>query len=453
MEELIRWYDYLLFLLAYIFILLVGKRYAKKRLAIRDRTLFLWGIALKMLASFAYVHLYVYYYKYGDTIRFYRFGQYYKSLLSDISNLSFFQWVFMKNDLFKELVRHKVDYAYGWANSSFFINKISGFFSLFTFNSFLLNSVLFGLLAFTGLWYMYQAYSKLYPKLYKEFAMGILFFPSIVFWGSGIMKDTIAIGAVGFMTASFVQLFVAKKKSGWHSNLKHIFVFFFFAFITFKVKSYQLVAFMPGMLLWLFYNYRDKIQSNFLRKTITPMLLVIVGFLVVFGLQFFAEELDKYALDNVLDTALALSYNLSRLDAGSAYDLGPMSPTITGLLSKFPAAVNVTLFRPYLWEVNNVVMILAAVESTLLLLIFIRIIFKIGVFKSFSNIFASGILVFSISFTLIFAFATGISSQNFGSLVRYKIPLMPFFITGIFILYYNVFNTSFIDDLRNRKNK
>ena len=39
-------------------------------------------------------------------------------------------------------------------------------------------------------------------------------------------------------------------------------------------------------------------------------------------------------------------------------------------------------------------------------------------------------------FTIIFAFAIGISTGNFGSLSRYKIPCVPFFASLLLILYY-----------------
>ena len=47
-------------------------------------------------------------------------------------------------------------------------------------------------------------------------------------------------------------------------------------------------------------------------------------------------------------------------------------------------------------------------------------------------------------FSLFLAFAIGISTSNFGSLVRYKIPVMPFYIASLFIINY-------YDSLRDKK--
>ena len=37
-----------------------------------------------------------------------------------------------------------------------------------------------------------------------------------------------------------------------------------------------------------------------------------------------------------------------------------------GILKKVPAAIEVTFFRPYLWEVNNIPMLLGALESLII---------------------------------------------------------------------------------------
>lgn len=452
MIELIRWYDYLLFIIFLIAIIIICKVFLKKRISSLYYNYFFYGLVIKLISSQLYVHLYVYYYGYGDTIRYFRFGQYYKNLLFEINNLSFSEWIFMTNKLFRQLISYRIDYAYGYADSSFIINKISGILSFFTFNSFLLNTALFSLVSYIGLWYMYVAFVKMYPPLKREFAISILFFPSVVFWGSGLMKDTICIGAVGYMTYNFCRLFILKEKLKPIQIITNIFIFVFCSYIISQVKIYQLIAYLPGTFLWLFYHYRSNIKNNFIRVSVTPLLLFVVGGGIIFGLQSFSEELDEYALENVVDTAMSISSYISRLDGGSTYDLGTISPSISGLLSKIPAAVNVTLFRPYLFEINNIVMLIAALESSLVLLITLYIIFKVGLINFFKNIFESGILLYCFIFTIVFGFAVGITSSNFGTLVRYKIPLLPFYLSGLFILYYQVTNQPFFNKFfKNKK--
>jgi hypothetical protein len=97
-----------------------------------------------------------------------------------------------------------------------------------------------------------------------------------------------------------------------------------------------------------------------------------------------------------------------------------------------PDAIVVSLFRPYLWEVNNPLMLLSALESLALLLLVVYLIFKgnVRLFRAFwePNIF------FYLLFALTFAFAVGVSTYNFGTLVRYKIPMMPFFVMALVLI-------------------
>jgi hypothetical protein len=41
---------------------------------------------------------------------------------------------------------------------------------------------------------------------------------------------------------------------------------------------------------------------------------------------------------------------------------------------------------------------------------------------------------FALLFSIIFAFAVGFTSFNFGALVRYKIPCIPFFVMALYML-------------------
>jgi hypothetical protein len=121
-------------------------------------------------------------------------------------------------------------------------------------------------------------------------------------------------------------------------------------------------------------------------------------------------------------------------DAGSRYSLGELDGTLQGMLRLAPQAINVSLFRPYIWEVNNPLMALAALESFALLIITLYV-FATARARTFRYFFKPDV-IFCLVFALIFAFAVGVSTYNFGTLSRYKIPLVPFFLVGIGLIYY-----------------
>ena len=104
------------------------------------------------------------------------------------------------------------------------------------------------------------------------------------------------------------------------------------------------------------------------------------------------------------------------------------------IAAKFPLAVNVTFFRPYVWEVKNPVMLLSALESLLIMLFTIKVIRKTGLGRFFRHIVSNKEVLFCISFAMIFGFAVGFTTYNFGSLVRYKAPCIPFFLVALVLI-------------------
>jgi hypothetical protein len=75
--------------------------------------------------------------------------------------------------------------------------------------------------------------------------------------------------------------------------------------------------------------------------------------------------------------------------------------------------------------VRNPLMLLASLEGLTFLILSLIIIYRTFWFKI--NILSSPAAWFSLIFSMTFAFAVGISTYNFGTLFRYKVPMMPFF--------------------------
>jgi hypothetical protein len=179
-------------------------------------------------------------------------------------------------------------------------------------------------------------------------------------------------------------------------------------------------------------------------QAIRSMVVKIMIFPIVVGLSIVGSyysivkvgEGDKrYSVEKLAQTAkvtaMDIRYQTGR-EAGSGYTLGELDGSFTGMLKLAPKAINVALFRPYLWEVRNPLMLLSALESAgfLLLALYIVVKRKASVLQSFSN----ADIVFSILFSVVFAFAVGVSTFNFGTLARYKIPLMPFFLIALTLI-------------------
>jgi hypothetical protein len=94
-----------------------------------------------------------------------------------------------------------------------------------------------------------------------------------------------------------------------------------------------------------------------------------------------------------------------------------------------------TLFRPFPWEISSAIVLFSALEALFFSFITFKLMYKRGFFNFFRKAIGSPIFLMCLVFSLIFAAAVGMSATNFGSISRYKIPCLPFYLTMILVLY------------------
>ena len=134
--------------------------------------------------------------------------------------------------------------------------RIVGFFSIFSFGSYSGIALLFAIVSFSGSWALYSSLKKLYPDISAWLAIAILFIPSVVFWGSGVMKDTFSFTAACWMTSSVYGLLLKRRQIGW--NLIYV---LFSSYVMIAMKPYVFVALLPGAFLWVVFNHIQKFNN------------------------------------------------------------------------------------------------------------------------------------------------------------------------------------------------
>lgn len=420
------------YLLAIFFLLYLIKRRStnKKHL---NKYLFP-AVAVKLFGAFIFVIIYWYHYGYGDSISYYATARYLSNklfeypsdiidiLISPVSNFTVFQ---------EYLISGSPSFA-GYRNeSNFMVVRVAVFLNLLSSNSYLITNFLFALLSFTGIWKTYITCYKLFPKNAKWYAIAIFFMPSVFFWGSPLLKDSLTISALGWLFYASTELMVFR-------NFRIIYVVevLVAVLIISIIKIYVIAAFIPAFIFWLTVYKIAEIKNPFLRIFSVPSLLTIMILLSVLFINQVGEINAKYSIDNIGNAVRVTQEDIARNSSSEAsYDLGVTDYSFTGLLKVFPSAVSTSLFRPYIWEVGNVVMLFSGIENTILLLLTIYTLFKVGLMRSLKTIMKNPFLQFCFVFSLIFAFAVGISTYNFGTLVRYKIPLILFYTIGLATLH------------------
>jgi hypothetical protein len=314
--------------------------------------------------------------------------------------------------------------------SSYSVIRVAAIFGVFTGTHYLPIAIMFAYFSFTGIWAMYRTFVNIYPKLYKELAIAFVFIPSTFVWGSAIFKDTLCMFGIGWLTYTTFRLFINRDFSA-----RNIFMLIVSFYVVYATKLYILMAFVPALSIWLLTTYTTKIKSSGLRFLAKIIFIGVSSFSFYIILTVFASEFSKYSLENIAQTAETTRGWLIHQsgDEGSAYDLGAFDPSIGGMLVKFPQAVVVTLFRPFPWEARKVIVMLSALEALLFVYFTFKAFQKKGIIKTLGLVMKDPNLLFFITFSLIFAFAVGISTYNFGALSRYKIPCLPFYAAFLLI--------------------
>ncbi len=391
------------------------------------------GLYLKLFGGVSVCLIYTLYYGGGDTIIYFNDGACMMRLL--FSNPSGFYAV-MSEGLsisnyfyFNELTGFPVYYR---DSATFWVVRVVTPFVILGAGSFIVATMLFAYASFAGIWKLYQLFITEFPDLKKEMAISVLFIPSVFFWGSGILKDTVTLSCIGYYSYSFYMIFI--KRKNFVSNLLSIFVA---SFLIIAIKPYIIFALLPGSLIWFVNRQIGSIQNSIIKFLFGPFMFTLAiagGYLLLMNLS---SLLGSYSVDKVLEKAV-VTYKDLKADyyAGNSFDIGEFDATIPSMMAKSPAAINAALFRPYLFEANNIVMLLSALEGTLFLLLTLRVLIRLRVIGIFPIIFKNHLLSFSLIFSLFFAFSVGISTSNFGSLVRYRIPVLPFFVACLFIMDY-----------------
>ena len=423
----------------YLFVVFIFASYFKNKYYPKDHPLrpyFMPAFAFKIVGAILLGIIYQYYYKGGDTLNYWRQTDIINSSFSD-SIGTWFRLITGSAEIYDvDVYKYTTQfYWYGRSSPEYLISIIGAIIGLFTMTTYLPTAVIFAALSFIGVWKMYVVFTKLYPRLTKQMAWAFLFIPSVIFWGSGFMKDTITLSCIGWVTHFFYRIFFENRKLLLNSALA-----LFVIYVIYIIKSYIVMAFLPAVLLWglglLSYKIKDTRLIIFVRYFLYAS--AIAGIALIGG-KLEAEMFGEYNVESVAYKSFVTRdylYRVSNEQDGSGYTLGDFDPTLLGMLEQAPAGVNVTLFRPYLWEARKPIVMISAIESLLYLVFTIVAIVRNNPIRVVQRILADETLQFCLIFTLIFAFAVGISTSNFGSLVRYKIPCLPFYTAFLVILFY-----------------
>ncbi|RYY48735.1 MAG: hypothetical protein EOO06_09255 [Chitinophagaceae bacterium] len=385
------------------------------------------GFLCKMFGCLLYGLLILFYWGFGDTATYFKEILVIKQLLNS-GSISVVDVFFKDYSFFREQFELR-----GAVNESgFLVVKIGLILSYLGFNSFLVCSMLMGTLALAGIFKLFETFVSFAPRWHFFIACIVLFFPSINIYGSGILKDTLCYSALGWFFYSCINI---SRKQQVVASYAIILVSLYFIVV---IKAYIIAGFAIPFIFFLIIGLVKKIEIKLFRLIAMPVLLLLVASIFYLGFDKINNALGEFAVEKITDNVSTLQNNYAELteNADSNFDIGEIEPSVLGIIKKMPVGMVATLYRPFLWEVRKPIMLLSALESLFMLLFALYVFKKTGPGYFFGRIISDPIVFLCLGYSIIFSGLVGISALNFGTLARYRIPVIPFYFMGFLLILY-----------------
>ena len=294
-----------------------------------------------------------------------------------------------------------------------FIKTLTGLVYTVTGSTRLGGFVVFSWMGFWGLYLFYKAFCMACPEGDRwRYALLIFLLPSLLFWPSSIGKEawmTLTLGLSAYGAARIL----ARHRGGFAVTLLGLAG-------TVAVRPHVSVILMASLVAAYLFR-RPPVGASLLGPVAKLAGVVVLGIALavavgqtkeLFGVR---DAFDAEAVSQVLERARDQTSN-----AGSAFaterntDLRP---------SQFPAALVSVIFRPFPWEAKNPLALVASLEGTLLLVLFVA--GRQRVVSAVRSVLRTPYVVLCLCYSVLFVY--GFSSfANFGVLTRQRVQLFPF---------------------------
>jgi hypothetical protein len=285
---------------------------------------YLKALTIKIVGALALCFIYTFYYTGGDTT------QYFTDAIS-VNKLLFMNPPAGFDVIFHGLSVTKLSYfnaeigypAYFRDPSTSFVVQVISVLSIFGLRSFLPTTVLLAWISFSGIWNLYRVFLSEFPKLSKQLTVAMFYIPSVIIWGSGILKDTFTLSAIGYFTYAFYKGFIQRR-----NFLPNFIVILISSYVIITVKSYIFIALLPGAMIWLVSNLVGRLKGVILKAAITPIFLFFTIGGAILIINNLGDSLGKFSSDKLLNVAV-----VTQRDLKSDYYKGNANLTVTSPVS------------------------------------------------------------------------------------------------------------------------
>ena len=367
---------------------------------------FYWpALLLKVACGLLLGLLYTYYYSANDTFYFFDAA----IVLSNKAHTNIFEYLMT-------LIEPDPGYFSGEARSLFFI-KVVSVVALLTYGNYWIASIYFSLLTFYSAWYLTKVIVTNQPAIKLAAVVSFLFFPSAVFWSSGIIKESLAMASLFFLSAIVFNIWCNQRVR----PLLYLLGILAIA-VTWNLKYYYIGLFLPivtGALIVKWISNTFKFQS-FFREIILFGFFLLVG---IGAISFIHPNFNMLVIAEVVVANNKAFVELSSPD--DVIHFVNLQANAASLILNAPWAFISGIYRPFVLEATSVIKVVASIENLFLLALTVVPIVR---WRKLENSNFRILFLAALLYCIVLCIFLAMSSPNFGTLARYKVGFLSFFV-------------------------
>lgn len=265
-----------------------------------------------------------------------------------------------------------------------------------------------------------KLYKSFFPFM-KEKRIGLLIsvflIPSVICWSSGVLKEAILMYLIGTL-----MLIILSPKP--FSKISHYVIAVLVCLGFLYLKIYILLCLIPAIISYFLSRKFNQIKTPIIYGGVTLFFTCMVWLS-----SSFYPKLD--VISHISFVQQNMIRNANYTDAGSLVEMQPLEPELWSYLRNLPEAMINAAFRPGFLDVQNSLQLLSAFENAFII---IFILICIGLFRKYQFKSDENVLWFCLSFVIVLFAIMGLSTPVLGTLVRYRMPGLPFLFIALFML-------------------
>jgi hypothetical protein len=371
---------------------------------------------LKIISGVALSLIYTYYYTdrlYADCFKFFDDSQVlYNLFFTDRKMFWQFMLGFPHNNetyIYYSNLMHDWWNRYNLYNENRTIIRLNTVLRFFSLGYYQVHNVFFCFFSLIGLTAIVKLFLADLQEFRKPVFIFVFLFPSVLFWGSGVLKDGLI-----FFCSGLALYFIGRAGSNENKKTLNLFLSIFFLLLLLFIKVHVFFIFLP---CFIAYVWSMQNKKHIALKYIFTFLLFL-AFLLSFHL--FNENINF--LQYLVSKQKEFIELAAEVKAGSIIHVNPLQPDIGSLIKNSPLAFFNTLFRPHFLDSRSPFILLSALENTFIIIFGILVLFSFRKEKiKFSPMFYFSVFYVIALFTLV-----GLITPVMGAMVRYKVQGIPF---------------------------